>query len=287
MKKIISLIIILNLLLSCIGTLTIANTSTNQTTSTNSTNQTTISTSTKVWRIATSGIGYSVFPQFRWKYDKKTRIILISALTQEELKTLKPVNAKDYEYLNIDKAIFGPMEKTFGIDKAPIKSAILDKNTKVVSASTFNCCDELKYVANLDKVQAIDQEAFYCCMSLKGFKNKDLLELTNIKDIDSYAFVNCSSLKGIRLGKNIKEIGKQAFVGCERLEKVYLDCKRPLSYIGSHAFTSTKSGIKFYVKNKKVAKDLKKKLKHLGVKNAKIYIGKKLIYKNITDKCGF
>ena len=38
---------------------------------------------------------------------------------------------------------------------------------------------------------------------------------------------------------------------------------------------------------KKVAKDLKKKLKHLGVKNAKIYIGKKLIYKNITDKCGF
>ena len=284
MKKIISLVIILILLLSCIGTLTIANTSTSQTTSTISTNQTTISTSTNDEWFETSGIRIDDFTSFRWKYDKEMHNLTINSLTQEELKTLKPVNANDYEYLNIGSAIFGPMDETVKIRNAPIRAAALDKNTKGVSANTFEGCSELKYVANLDKVQIIYSDAFSRCKKLRGFRKQNLLELTNIKAIYSSAFNDCIFLRGVKLGKNIKEIGKQAFIGCKKLNKVYLDCKRPISSIGSHAFLNTKSGIKFYVKNKKVAKDLKKKLKHSGVKNAKIYIGKKLIYKNITTK---
>ena len=49
-----------------------------------------------------------------------------------------------------------------------------------------------------------------------------------------------------------------------------------------NAFKNTKKGIKFVVKNKRVAKSLKKKLKGTGVRNAKILIGKKVVYQNIN-----
>ncbi len=59
---------------------------------------------------------------------------------------------------------------------------------------------------------------------------------------------------------------------------------RRLPYIGKSAFQNTKKGIKFVVKNKKVAKHLKKELKNKKsrVRNAKILVGKKVVYKNIN-----
>ena len=55
---------------------------------------------------------------------------------------------------------------------------------------------------------------------------------------------------------------------------------KKVSLITASAFKRAATGIKFYVKNKTVAKQLKSKLKG-KVKNAKIYVGKKLIYKNV------
>lgn len=53
------------------------------------------------------------------------------------------------------------------------------------------------------------------------------------------------------------------------------------TFLYESAFSNTKKGIKFYVKNKKVAKSLKKQLKGSGVRNAKILVGKKVVYKNV------
>ena len=50
------------------------------------------------------------------------------------------------------------------------------------------------------------------------------------------------------------------------------------------AFHRTKRGIKFYVKNETVAKQLKRNLKNTGVVNAKIYVDEKLIYDKLTYK---
>ena len=47
------------------------------------------------------------------------------------------------------------------------------------------------------------------------------------------------------------------------------------------AFKNTKDEIKFYVKNQTVAAQLNEQLKGSGVRNAKILIGKKVVYKNV------
>ena len=64
-------------------------------------------------------------------------------------------------------------------------------------------------------------------------------------------------------------------------QRSILDIAFDYGFSSHEAFENTKKGIKFYVKNKKVAKSLKKQLKGSGVRNAKILIGKKVVYKNV------
>jgi len=64
----------------------------------------------------------------------------------------------------------------------------------------------------------------------------------------------------------------------KKIEKITLKHKKkaPKLMFYNGEYKNTKKGIKFYVKNKKVAKSLKKQLKNSGAKKPKIYIGKKL-----------
>ena len=161
-------------------------------------------------------------------------------------------------------------------------------NTQEIDTEAFWGNDKLKTVnIKSQKLKAIGDVAFNACLSLKKINLP-----SKVKTIGEGAFWGCKSLKKITLPKNLKSIGFSAFADCKKLSKVIINNKKKApkilkdSYnsetgVYKKAFKNTKKGIKFYVKNKKVAKSLKKQLKGSGVRNAKILIGKKVVYKNV------
>ena len=87
-------------------------------------------------------------------------------------------------------------------------------------------------------------------------------------------------IKKLTFGKNVTKFKRFSFYSYKNL-KIILKNKNKAPKIDDGAFDYAKN-IKFYVQNKKVAKDLKKKLKGSGIKKAKILVGKKVVYKNIN-----
>ena len=164
-------------------------------------------------------------------------------------------------------------------------------NTEMICSGysgAFEGDKKLKVVKiNSKKLKNIGNLSFSGCYSLKKINIP-----STVKTIGEGAFWQCKSLKKITLPKNLKSIGFSAFADCKKLSKVIINNKKKApkilkdSYnsetgVYKKAFKNTKKGIKFYVKNKKVAKSLKKQLKGSGVRNAKILIGKKVVYKNV------
>lgn len=149
------------------------------------------------------------------------------------------------------------------------------KNTEHVNFNNSNSNNTVEKVILSTSVKEISS-AFSYCLKLKSVKlNK---QLTVIGDS---AFLKCKSLKSITIPENVEEIQFWAFKNCRKLSKVKIKSEEKVPIIEDTAFKNTKNGIKFYVKNKKVAKSLKKQLKGSGVRNAKILIGKKVVYKNV------
>ncbi len=153
----------------------------------------------------------------------------------------------------------------------------IGKNTKEMGPESFSYDNKLKTVKiKSNKLKTIGYGVFLGCTSLKKINIP-----STVKTIGMAAFRVCKSLKKVQLSKNLKKIGDSAFRSCKSLSKVTINNKNNTPKIGKNTFKNTKKGIKFYVKNKKVANSLKKQLKGSGVKNAKILIGKKVVYKNI------
>ena len=133
-------------------------------------------------------------------------------------------------------------------------------------------------------MKKIGRWAFAYCVNLESIN----LPKT-IKKIGAGTFQNCESLKKIVIPKNVEEIGKAAFKECINLSKVvFKGTKCPEidpGYNGTHTFyctfKNTQEGLRFEVKTKTIAKELKAELKNSGVRKAKIYVGDKLIYKNV------
>ena len=156
-----------------------------------------------------------------------------------------------------------------------IKTINFGKNLSCIGMSAFRNCKNLKSVTTPKKLKKIDYYAFEKCNSLKKVKI-----LSNNILIQDEAFAGCRKLKTVKIS-SAKKIETEAFSGCKMLSKVTINNKRKAPKIVYNAFKNTKKGIKFYVKNKRVAKSLKKQLKGSGVRNAKILIGKKVVYKNV------
>ena len=192
-----------------------------------------------------------------------------------------------------------------------LKKVVLPESIEDISVESFYNCKKLEKVT-LPKNNFIMKRAFKNCKSLKildykgtskfnnilffgakkgealieeeAFANCVKLEKINLgktREIEPNAFENCKSLKSISLPKNMTAICDEAFLDCKNLSKVTVKSTKNAPLIGEDTFENTKKGIKFYVKNKKVAKSLKKQLKGSGVRNAKILIGKKVVYKNV------
>ena len=158
-----------------------------------------------------------------------------------------------------------------------LKKLYLSDNLKEIGYYFAAKCKKLEYVSIGKKTKKIGEYAFYENKILKTVKIKS----KKLKSINSAAFGYCKSLKKISIPLSVKKIDEFAFGCCKNLSKVYINNKKKSPKIVYNAFENTKKGIKFYVKNKKVAKSLKKQLKGSGVRNAKILVGKKVVYKNV------
>ena len=193
---------------------------------------------------------------------------------------------------NLRKVILPESITNIGIESfhncKKLEKVILPKNT-VIHNRAFKDCKNLKTLeykgtSEFDSIifygakkgeTRIGEEAFANCVKLQK------INLGKTREIEDNAFENCRSLKSITLPKNMTAIYDEAFLDCKKLSKVTVKSTKNAPLIGEDAFENTKKGIKFYVKNKKVAKSLKKQLKDSGVRNAKILIGKKVVYKNV------
>ena len=87
-------------------------------------------------------------------------------------------------------------------------------------------------------------------------------------------------LKQLTIGENVTKFSEE-FLNTSKKLKIVLKHKNKAPKIKKYSLVGTHDmkGINFYVENKKVAKDLKKKLKASGIEKAKILIGKKVFYK--------
>ena len=98
-----------------------------------------------------------------------------------------------------------------------------------------------------------------------------------VKVIGDYALDN-KYLKQITLGQNVNKFTRNSLYMTKKI-KIVLKHKNKAPKIKKYSLVGTYDTkvISFYVENKKVAKDLKKKLKASGIEKAKILIGKKVV----------
>ena len=177
--------------------------------------------------------------------------------------------------------------KSLSMDYADIFRGIFkwNKLKEIKATNIYTYFGDIKNCKNLKNIFVSGyKQAEALVGEISDNKNLESITFKNIYQIETNAVHNCSKLQSIILSGNIGIIDTKAFSNCKSLSKVtFKNAKKP-PYIGKNAFKNTKKGIKFVVKNKKVAKQLKKQLKNKksGVKNAKILIGKKVVYQNIN-----
>lgn len=160
-----------------------------------------------------------------------------------------------------------------------IKEVIFPVSVKKMGDNVFSNCENLERV-NMSQCQIsnLGYESFAQTSQLKKISLPEKL-----KTMEKQVFFG-SSISKITLPSKLKAIGTDAFSSCKKLKSVTLEGRKKMPAFAKESFWNTRSGIKFYVKNKKMAKQLKKNLKGTKVKKAKIYVGKKkkLVYKNIN-----
>ena len=105
-------------------------------------------------------------------------------------------------------------------------------------------------------------------------------KVTVYKTVKVIGNVENKYLKHLTIGKNVTKFSEE-FLNTSKKLKIVLKHKNKAPKIKKYSLVGTHDmkGINFYVENKKVAKDLKKKLKASGIEKAKILIGKKVFYK--------
>ena len=222
-----------------------------------------------------------------YRNTNATSVVVPSSINGKKIyNVIRPTfeNNKNLKKVTYSKGIKKVDVETFENHKK-LQEIKLPNSIIYIGLEAFHNCKNLKK-ATLPNNAYIDQCAFKNCKKLRSlnFKgmvknNKDPEILTYSSYISYEAFANCVKLEKIKLESGV---GKKAFYNCKNLLKVTFKNAKKSPYIGKNAFKNTKQGIKFVVKNNKVAKSLKRKLKGSGVKNAKILIGKKVVYQNIN-----
>ena len=184
-----------------------------------------------------------------------------------------------------------------------LKEVNMEKSQiKKLSENAFEFTSKLTSVKLPAQLETIHSYAFYNSGIEKvtfpkhlkkivygAFKNTNLKKAIipdSVTHIGSDAFANCKSLKEVIIPKKLRSVNVNTFANCKKLKKItFRNTKTAPKFVKKGTiFKGCSKGIKLYVKNKKVAKSLKKQLMKTSIKKAKIYAGKKLVYKNVTGK---
>lgn len=186
-----------------------------------------------------------------------------------EANALKTVNLSETKLKMIPAWAF---RWTSSLKKVEFPSTLLGINVRAFEGSG------LKKVVIPNKVTDIGGGAFEFCYDLKKVSLGK-----KVKRIYSYAFA-WTAIQEITIPASVEKMDDLLFCDTKNLRKVTLLHKKKMARFSTRCFWHAPSGIKFYVKNQKMAKQLKKKLKKSKVKKAKIYVGKKKkpVYKNIN-----
>ena len=123
--------------------------------------------------------------------------------------------------------------------RCPIEAIVIPSGVAEISASAFDCCEELETVTLPQTITDICIGAFNGCTKLKEINLPESIEY-----IEDNAFASCESLRHIKLPsklrwiapdilrfsgiesieihKNIQELGYGAFYGCEHLKALVI-----------------------------------------------------------------
>ena len=215
--------------------------------------------------------------------------------TIEYIDSYAFLNMKNLKKINIPKNIKILDENAFR-NCTSLEEVVFPKKKFKIRANAFWNCKKLKKV-DLGNVTMIEHSAFYNCKSLKKLKLPKTLKVTGYcflwgtpvtslvapKNLHykGNSFNNLKKLKTITFKSLDYGFVEGAFYNCKSLKEVHLESVKKFNNfkVGSETFSNTKSGIKFFVRNKKLAKILYNGLNKSKIKSAKIYVNKKLIYK--------
>ena len=111
---------------------------------------------------------------------------------------------------------------------------VVPNNVKVIGASAFAQCRNLKTISLPKGLKGIDYRAFDGCTSLKK-----IVLPNSVKLMDDWIFANCVNLEEVVLPQNLKTIPKYTFQNCYKLSKI--DLPETLQSIESAAFSHCRS----------------------------------------------
>lgn len=218
-----------------------------------------------------------------YKGTKKV-VTVPSKINGKKVTMVTPLKkAKTVETLKISASV-----RYIKVSQSPaLKKIIINKNNKYFKMKNNlvlnkkgtvvrSCAGAVTSVKIPDTVKKICHQAFV------GAKIKTVTFGKKVKTIDTYAFSNCKKLTTVTMKKGLKTIDKNAFEGCKNLSEVVINNTKTSPDVKDFAFNGVKTGTKFVVKNNSIAKQLMWELKGSGVNDAKIYVGEKLVYKDIS-----
>ncbi len=220
------------------------------------------------------------------KNNKSVKKIIVNhnikSVNLKGLNSLTSFNANGYEIKELTFEENNEIKK-LDLSKAKIKKLNTLYLKNLVSLKTPNGikeinakgCEKLKKV-NLPKSVKKIKFGNFVKTGFETFKIPN-----SVTAVQPHTFSNCPNLRKITIPASVKTIRVNTFQGSKKLKKIVLNHKNPPKIHGG-AFNDLSSGVKFYVKNKKVAVKLKKRLTKSDIKDARIYVNKKLVYKNIT-----
>ena len=235
---------------------------------------------------------YEDWPDHRYAIVEKitlpTTITTIGSAAFINLIKLKEINLPEsVEFIGSD--VF--------YNCSSLESIVFPKKVTKIRENICKDCVSLTNVEFKGKVTDIGNSAFNGCSNLKKLKvpktvhyfDNHVISKTAITSfvLPKKAFVRLGAfekaykLKKITLHNLTMGFWGNYFTNCKALKEVHMESikKYPNFTVSKNAFKGTKPGIKFYVRNKKLAKKLYNGLKSRKVKKAKIYVGKKLVYK--------
>ena len=224
-------------------------------------------------------------------------IILISSFTiVSQAEGINYKNYKGYVYTKVagieiknytgkKKSITVPKK----IEKKEVKEVILGKKTKVTSAvlPEYATYIRVSQAPNLKKISIDKNNSKFkvknnLLLNKKGDKLRSApgglktVKLPKCVTIIYHQGFAGAKVEKVVLGANFEKFDTYAFYKCKKLKTIVVNSETKTPRISKQAFEDVTNTVNFYVKNKKIAKTLRKRLNSNGPEKFKVYVGSKL-----------